>query len=81
MEKRVAVIGIIIKNRREHAARVNEILTDFGYLIVGRLGVPYEEKDMSIISIIVDATNDEIGALSGKLGSIDGVKAKAVIAS
>jgi len=81
MEKRIAVLGIIVNNRRENAVKVNEILTSFGHLVVGRLGIPYEEKNMSIISLIVDATNDEIGAISGKLGSINGVKAKAVIAS
>jgi len=81
MEKKIAVIGIVVNNRRENAAKVNEILTLFGHLVVGRLGIPYEEKNMSIISIIVDATNDEIGAISGKLGNLDGVKAKAIIAS
>jgi len=81
MDKKIAVIGIVVNNRRENAAKVNQILTAFGHLVVGRLGIPYEEKNLSIISIIIDATNDEIGAISGKLGSIDGVKAKAVIAS
>lgn len=81
MEKRIAIIGIIVDNRRENAVKVNEILTLYGELIVGRLGIPYKGKNASVISIIVDATNDEIGAISGKLGSIKGVKAKAVIAS
>lgn len=81
MEKRLAVIGIIVSDRLEQAAKVNEILTAYGHLIVGRLGIPYRERGVSIISIVVDATNDEIGALSGKLGSIEGVKAKVLVAS
>lgn len=81
MEKRIAIIGIVVNDRLENASKVNEVLTSYGDLIVGRLGIPYKQKGVSVISVIVDATNDEIGAISGKLGSINGVKAKVVIAS
>jgi len=79
MEKdnRVAVIGILVDNREEKAAIVNEILSDYGGIIVGRIGLPYKERGVSIISIIADGTNDEIGALTGKLGNIRGIKVKA----
>lgn len=75
-ENRVAVIGIIVNNREENAAKVNEILSNYGNLIVGRMGIPYKDRGVSVISIIVDGTNDKIGALTGKLGNIEGIKVK-----
>lgn len=78
-ENRVAVIGIVVNNRLEAAKRVNETLSEFGEIIVGRMGLPYKERGISVISIIVDGTNDEIGALSGKLGSLKDVKVKVAL--
>ena len=78
-ENKIAVIGIVVSNREETAKKVNDILSDFGHIIVGRMGVPYREKEISVISIIVDGTNDEIGALTGKLGNISGIKAKVAL--
>ncbi|ABN51888.1 MAG TPA: CopG family transcriptional regulator [Hungateiclostridium thermocellum] len=78
-ENRIAVIGIVIHNREESSRKVNEILSDYGNIIVGRMGVPYKEKGISVIAIIVDGTTDEIGALTGKLGNINGVKAKVAL--
>ncbi len=75
----MAVLGIVINNREETSKKINNILSDFGHIIVGRMGIPYKEKGISVISIIVDGTNDEIGALTGKLGNINGVKAKVAI--
>lgn len=79
MERRIAVIGVVVMQRSEAARRVNLILSDYGEIIVGRMGIPYRERDLSVISLIVDGTTDQIGALTGKLGSIDGVKVKAAI--
>ncbi len=81
MEKgnRVAVIGIVVNNREDTSRKVNEVLSNFGTIIVGRMGVPYREKGISVMSIIVDGTNDEIGALTGKLGNINGIKAKVAL--
>ncbi|MHB8063396.1 MAG: TM1266 family iron-only hydrogenase system putative regulator [Ruminiclostridium sp.] len=76
---KLAVIGIIIKDRKDTARKVNEILGDYGDIVVGRMGLPYKDRDLSVISIIVDGSNDQIGALSGKLGNIAGVKAKVVV--
>lgn len=76
---RVAVIGIVVSKRDEAAGKVNAILSDYAHIIVGRMGIPYEGRGVSVISIIVDGTNDEIGALSGKLGNIKGVKAKVAV--
>jgi len=78
-ENRVAVIGIIINNREESAKKVNDILSNFGEIIVGRMGIPYKEKHLSVISIIADGTNEQIGALTGKLGNIKGVKVKVAL--
>ena len=75
----MAVIGIIINNREESAKKVNDILSNFGEIIVGRMGIPYKEKHLSVISIIADGTNEQIGALTGKLGNIKGVKVKVAL--
>ena len=76
METRVAEIGIIVENR-ESAAALNEILSEYGDYIIGRMGVPYRKRDINIISVAVDAPQNVINALSGKIGRLDGVYAKA----
>jgi len=78
-EKRLAVIGIIVNNRADTAAKVNEVLGAHGEMIVGRMGIPYKERKVSVISIIADGTTDEIGALTGKLGNISGIKVKVAL--
>lgn len=75
MESRVAVIGIIVENE-DAVAALNSILHDYGPYIVGRMGIPYREKNINIISIAIDAPQDVISALSGKIGKIDGISAK-----
>jgi putative iron-only hydrogenase system regulator len=79
-DTRIAVIGIVIENRSESATKVNDIITNYGHLIVGRMGIPYKDRGLSVISLIIDGTNDDIGALTGKLGNIKGVKVKSVVA-
>jgi len=78
-KSRVAVVGIVVSNREEGAAKVNDVLRSYGDIIVGRMGIPYKDRGVSVISIIVDGTNDEIGALSGKLGNIKDVKVKVAL--
>lgn len=78
MEKRIGVVGIIIEEFA-NATFVNDILHDFGNLIVGRIGVPYKDRGIFVISVIVDGTTDEISAMTGKLGKISGVNVKAAI--
>jgi putative iron-only hydrogenase system regulator len=80
MEKRIGFVGIIIENRAEHADAVNHALSAFGKNIIARTGVPNVRKKYSVITIIVDATSDEIGALTGKLGMIEGVSVKSALA-
>jgi len=76
METRVAIIGIIVEDN-DSVEKLNYILHDYGKYIIGRMGLPYREKGISIISIAVDAPQDIISALSGKLGRLPGVSTKA----
>ena len=76
-ENRVAVIAIIVENM-ESASQVNAILHDYSSYIVGRIGLPYRERKVSIINIVLDAPQDAINTIAGKLGRLSGVTAKAV---
>lgn len=75
MDTRVAVIGIIVKNK-ESVPRLNELLSEYGEYIIGRMGVPYHKKEVNIISIAIDAPQDVINTLSGNIGRLDGVYTK-----
>ncbi|MBQ9544636.1 MAG: iron-only hydrogenase system regulator [Clostridia bacterium] len=75
MNTRVAVMGIIVENR-ESVAELNAILHDFADVIIGRMGIPYREKNINVISVAVDAPQEKINALSGKIGKLDGVSVK-----
>lgn len=72
METRIALIGIIIENE-DSISKLNEILHEYRQYIVGRMGIPYHKKNVNIISIVIDADNNSISSLSGKLGMIDGI--------
>lgn len=76
-ETRIAVIGIIVENT-DSAGRVNEILHQYNTYIIGRMGLPYREKQVNIISVVLDAPADIISAVSGKLGRLSGVSSKAL---
>lgn len=76
MESRVAIIGIIVEEESS-VNELNQILHEYGSYIIGRMGIPYHKKDINIISIAVDAPQDVISALSGKLGKLPGVSSKA----
>ncbi|MEG1584118.1 MAG: iron-only hydrogenase system regulator [Anaerovorax sp.] len=77
METRIALIGIIVEDT-EATDQINHLLHEYGEFIVGRMGIPYRNKGVSIISVIIDANNDQISALSGKLGMIKGISIKTV---
>ena len=79
MDNRVSVISIIIKEE-ESAAAINELLHEFRQYIVGRMGIPYRQRGVSIISVVIDAPQDVISSLSGKLGMQPGVSAKTLTA-
>ena len=75
METRVAIIGIIVENP-ESVSQINDILHEVRDYVVGRMGIPYKERNISIISVVVDAPENLISSVSGKLGMLDGVSAK-----
>lgn len=76
MNERVAVISIIVENEAA-VETLNALLHDYGRFIIGRLGIPYRQKGVNIICVAIDAPNDEINALTGALGRLDGMNAKA----
>lgn len=76
-ETRVAIISMIIENDNS-VAEVNRLLHDYSEYIRGRMGVPCRERGLNIISVVVDAPQDCVSALAGKLGRLSGVKSKAV---
>ena len=75
MKKRVAVTSIIVENR-DSVEKLNQILSDYSDYIIGRMGIPYREKGLSLISIAIDAPEDVINTMTGKLGKLNGVGAK-----
>ncbi len=74
-ETRVAVMGIIVENR-DSVSALNQLLHEYGGYIIGRMGIPYREKGVNIISVAIDAPQDVTAALSGKIGRLDGVSVK-----
>jgi putative iron-only hydrogenase system regulator len=79
MDKRIGTITIIITNRVSQSENVNRILSEFGDVIIGRMGLPYSLKNLHIIALIVHASTDQIGALTGKLGTLTGIQVKSAL--
>lgn len=77
MNTRVALIGIVIEDYSS-VEELNELLHQYGNFIIGRMGIPYKKRNISIISVAIDAPNDVINTLSGKIGMLDGVSAKTI---
>lgn len=77
METRVALIGIIVENP-DSVEQMNALLHEYSPHIIGRMGVPYREKGISIISIVMEAPMNKISSLSGKLGMLDGITTKTI---
>ena len=75
METRVAVLGIIVENTQS-VAQLKNILHDYGNYIIGRMGIPYRQRGINIISIALDAPQNTISTLAGKVGKLDGVSVK-----
>ena len=80
MESRVAVISIIVEDG-DAVSKLNELLHTYSQFIIGRMGIPYRERKINIICLAIDAPNDEINALTGALGRIQGITAKATYSS
>ena len=79
METRVAVLAIIVKESASVAA-LNDFLHQYGDFIIGRMGIPYRQRGVNVISVAMDAPTDMISALSGKIGRLPGITAKTVYA-
>ncbi len=78
-ERRIGVVGILVLDREGSAGRVNEILSEHGGIIVARTGIPYRERGVAVMSVIIDATVAEVGAMTGKLGMVAGVRVKSLL--
>ncbi len=78
MEKRIGAILILVENK-DHVPQLNEILTRHASIIAGRQGIPFREKNISVISLVVEGTADEISTLSGKLGRLQGISSKSIL--
>jgi putative iron-only hydrogenase system regulator len=74
-------VGIVVRRREEAARYVQDVLTEFGDAIVGRMGIPYRERGVSVIALIVDGDTDRLGALTGRLGGIPGVHVRSALTS
>ena len=79
MERRLGFIGIIIDDRHTSSTEVNAILSQYGDLIAARLGLPYRDRSCAVIALIVDATTDELGEFTGKLGMVKGITVKSAM--
>lgn len=77
-EKRIAVAAIVI-DEQSASVEVNNVLHEYNDIIIGRMGIPYKERGISLISVALDATPDRISSLTGRLGQIGGVSVKAAI--
>lgn len=77
MNTRIALIGIIVEDL-ESTPQLNSLLHEYAGYIIGRMGIPYRERDVNIISVAIDAPQDVINALSGKIGRLSGIAAKTI---
>lgn len=80
METRVAVMSIIVENA-DTVDALNALLHDYSDVIIGRMGIPYRQKGINIISIALDAPQDILSALAGKIGNLDGISVKTALAN
>ena len=80
METRIAVMGIIVENM-DSVEKLNFLLHDYRAYIIGRMGIPYKDKGISIVSVAVDAPQDVISTMSGKIGNLEGISVKTAYSS
>jgi len=78
MEKRIGCIAIIVTNKNS-VTHLNALLSDYGEIILGRLGLPLKNRKLNIITVIVEGNTDELGALTGKIGKLPGVQVKSLL--
>ena len=77
-ESRIGVVGILVESTGS-VHEINTILSEFGEIVVGRIGIPYRERHLRVISLIIDGSTDQVGAMTGKLGRLKGVKVKTAL--
>ena len=77
---RLGVVAIIVNDQSHAVQSINEILHHYSSIIIGRMGLPYRERNLSIISLIVEGNTDEIGAMTGKIGQVSDVTVKTAFA-
>ena len=81
MDIRIGVVGIVLDDPKNDAQRVNAILSKFSDIIKGRMGIPFEDKNISVISLVVQGDTNRIGALTGNLGQLERVAVKSALTS
>jgi len=79
METRLGFVGLIIEDREQNAANVNTLLSEFGDIILARTGVPCPNRNCSAITLVIEATTDQLGSLTGRLGRVHGVSVKSML--
>ena len=77
MENRIAVVSILVSDRSV-SDKINELLSEYGEWILGRMGIPYKEKNVSVLSVVMDAPVEVTNALTGKMGRLQGISVKAL---
>ncbi len=80
-DRRIGVVGIVVTDRRQAAGKVQEVLSEHADLIVGRMGIPYRERGIAVIALVVDGGTDRLSSLTGKLGSLSGVFVRSALTS
>ena len=78
MNERIATLSIFIE-KKDSVKKVNDILSEFSELIISRMGIPYREKRVSVIVLILDGTNEDMSAMSGRIGNLEGVSVKTAV--
>jgi putative iron-only hydrogenase system regulator len=78
MEQRIGSILILV-DTKDDVAKMNAIISDYSQLIIGRQGISMRDRNKSIISLVLEGTTDELGALSGKLGKLKGIRVKSIV--
>ncbi|NLW56127.1 MAG: CopG family transcriptional regulator [Firmicutes bacterium] len=78
--KRIGVIAVVIEDPAAVQATLNQWISEAGSIIVGRIGIPYRERNVALLALLVDGSNDEINALTGRLGTLPGVNVRAALA-
>lgn len=79
MTKRIGVIGIVIDDPKHIVEKVNTIISSYGHIIIGRMGIPRHDANVGVIALIIEGTTDEVGALTGKLGALPGLTVKSAL--